>query len=232
MRKSALWCIPCAFFVIAAVLNLVGKLIGLHELSAIVKPALLPLLTATTLACLLGHDHPDYRGAGLLTAAQLFGCAGDTLLIPSGFWYFAGGMVAFLIGHICYMGLFGGYSWKGLGAGVWAIAIVIMGATVFGLVKAIGINGVMFWPMLIYGFGLMMLIFSALAGVLRMPRRSRGTWWILLAGALLFTFSDALIAMETFDVLSFSARPFVIMLTYLAAQALLAVGGIRLILRK
>ena len=107
-----------------------------------------------------------------------------------------------------------------------------MGATVFGLVKAIGINGVMFWPMLIYGFSLMMLIFSALAGVLRMPRRSRGTWWILLAGALLFTFSDALIAMETFDVLSFSTRPFVIMLTYLAAQALLATGGVRLILRK
>ena len=232
MRKSALWCIPCAFFVIATVLNLLGKLIGLHELSAIVKPALLPLLSATCLAFLVGREYVDLRATALLVSAQLFGCVGDVLLIPDGFPFFASGIAAFLVGHIFYMCLFGGQSWRGLAVWQWAIAIVIMGATVFGLVKAIGINGVMFWPMLIYGFGLMMLIFSALAGVLRMPRRSRGTWWILLAGALLFTFSDALIAMETFDVLSFSARPFVIMLTYLAAQALLAVGGVRLILRK
>jgi uncharacterized membrane protein YhhN len=232
MRKSALWCIPCAFFVIATVLNLLGKLIGLHELSAIVKPALLPLLTATTLAYLMGQEHPHYLGAGLLTAAQLFGCAGDILLIPSGFPYFAGGMVAFLIGHICYMCLFGGQSWKGLSAGYWILAVAVMAALVFGLVKLIGIEGTMFWPMLIYGFGLMMLIFSALAGVLRMPRGSRCTWWILLAGALLFTFSDAQIAMDTFGVLPFAARPFVIMLTYLAAQSLLAIGGVRLILRR
>lgn len=232
MRKSALWCIPCAFFVIACVLNLAGKLFGLPGLAETVKPALLPLLSVTTLAYLLGRDLPNLRPVGLLVAAQLFGCAGDTLLIPQGFFFFAGGMVAFLFGHICYMCLFGGQSWKGLSAGGWAVAVAVMAGLVFGLVKLIGITGTMFWPMLIYGFGLMMLIFSALAGVLRMPRGSRRTWWILLAGALLFTFSDAQIAMDTFDVLPFAGRPFVIMLTYLAAQVLLAVGGVRLVLRR
>ena len=103
-------------------------------------------------------------------------------------------------------------------------------AIVLRLVKAIGIQGELFVPMLVYGFALMLLIFSALAGVLRMPRDRRATWWILLAGALLFTFSDACIAMGIFGVMTFAFRHFVVMFTYLAAQSLLAVGGVRLIL--
>ena len=231
MRKIALWCIPGTFFLIACVLNLVGCVQG-TALANIVKPALLPLLTATTLAYLLGRDIRDYKAVGLLMAAQLFGCTGDVLLIPDGFVFFAGGIGAFLIGHLFYMCLFGGQSWRGLTLWQWAIAVVIMLAAVLGLVKAIGIKGALFWPMLIYGFVLMTLIFSALAGVLRMPRERRTTWWILLAGAVLFTFSDSCIAMGTFGVMTFALRHFVVMLTYLAAQSLLAVGGVRLILGK
>lgn len=229
MRKNVLWCIPATFFVIAAVLNLIGCIQG-TVLADTVKPALLPLLSATTLAYLLGREVKDYRSVGLLITAQLFGCTGDVLLIPDGFAFFASGIAAFLIGHIFYMRLFGGRSWKGLTAWQWAIAIVVMAAAVFGLVKAIGVNGALLGPMAVYGFALMMLIFSTLAGVLRMPRRT--TWCILLAGALLFTFSDSCIAMGTFGVMTFALRHFVVMLTYLAAQALLAVGGVRLILGK
>ena len=229
MRKTALWCIPCIFFIIACVLNLIGC-VQETALAATVKPALLPLLCATTLAYLLGREVKDYRGVGLLIAAQLFGCTGDVLLIPEGFPFFASGIAAFLIGHIFYMTLFGGRSWKGLTPWQWAVASVVMLVIVLILVRSIGIHGVLFWPMLIYGFALMLLIFSALAGVIRMPRENRGTWWILLAGALLFTFSDSCIAMGTFGVMTFALRHFVVMLTYLAAQALLAVGGVRLIL--
>ena len=130
------------------------------------------------------------------------------------------------------MCLFGGLSWNGLNAWQWAISVLAMAAIVLGLVKLIGIEGPLFWPMLVYGFILMLLVFSALAGVLRMPRGNRKTWWILLAGALLFSFSDACIAMGTFGVMTFALRHFVVMITYLAAQSLLAVGGIRLILGK
>ena len=230
-RKNYLWCIPCIFFLIACVLDLAGCLWS-RELASTVKPALLPLLCATTLAYLFGHQAFDYRSAGLLVAAQLFGGAGDVLLIPDGFYYFAGGMGAFLVGHICYMSLFGGLSWKGLSFWGWIVSLFIMAAVVGLLVKAIGISGAIFWPMTVYGFTLMLLVFSGLAGVMRMPKGRRGTWWIILAGALLFTFSDAQIAMDTFGVWDFDLRGFVVMLTYLAAQSLLAVGGIRLILRK
>ena len=231
MRKTAIWCIPCAFFVIACILNLIGSIQG-SALADTVKPALLPLLAATTLTSLLGHDLTDYRPVGLLIAAQLYGAAGDALLIPDGFNFFVGSMVAFLIGHICYMSLFGGQSWKGLAAWQWAISLVILAAAVFGLIKAIGVHGDLFWPIIIYGFGLMMLIFSALAGVLRMPHGQRATWWILLLGTILFTFSDACIVMGIFGIMSFPLHLFLIMITYLVAQSLLAVGGVRLILGK
>ena len=229
MRKNAIWCIPCTFFLVACILNLVGCILGTN-LADTVKPALLPLLSATTLAYLVGRDVPDFRPVGLLVAAQLLGCAGDILLMPSSDVLFLIGMVAFLVGHIFYMCLFGGQSWKGLTGWQWAIAVFAMAVIVVALVKAIGIQGELFVPMLVYGFALMLLIFSALAGVLRMPHGSRTTWWILLAGALLFTFSDACIAMGMFGVMKFALRHFVVMVTYLAAQSLLAVGGVRLIL--
>ena len=231
MRKNTLWCIPGTFFLLACVLNWIGCIQG-TDLADTVKPALLPLLCATSLAYLLGRDVPDIRPVGLLVAAQLFGCAGDVLLMPSSDVLFLIGMAAFLVGHLFYIRLFGGRSWKGLKPGPWAISILVMLAVVPGLMKAIGIQGELFVPMLVYGFALMLLIFSALAGVLRMPRGSRATWWILLAGALFFSFSDACIAMGMSGVMTFALRHFVVMFTYLAAQTLLAVGGVRLILRK
>ena len=231
MRKNIVWCIPGAFFLIACVLNLVGSAQG-TKLDDLVKPALLPLLCATSMAFLLGRDVVDYRPVALLAAAQLFGFAGDGLLLPSGFPWFISGMVAFLIGHILYMALFGGQSWKGLTLWQWIISLVVMAAAVFGFVKAIGLEGELFWPILIYGFALLLLIFSALAGVLRMPRGSRCTWWILLAGTLLFAVSDACLGMSITGMMQFPQRHLLIMGTYLAAQSLLAVGGIRLILRK
>lgn len=224
-----MWCIPCTFFIIACVLNLIGCVWSM-ELANTVKPALLPLLSATTLACLLGQDIEDYRPAGLLVAAQLMGFAGDTFLLSSRFGFFIGGIVAFLIGHVFYMILIGGRSWKGLTLGQWAISVAVMVAVLLGLVRAIGIEGPMFWPMLVYGFALMLLIFSALAGVMRVPRGKRGTWWILLAGALLFAVSDSCLALGTFGVMTFALRDFLVMSTYLLAQSLLAMGGVRLIL--
>ena len=231
MNKSALWCIPGVFFLTAVILNLIGCIQG-TALAATVKPALLPLLSATCLAYLVGREYVDIRATALLVTAQLFGCVGDVLLIPDGFAFFASGLSAFLIGHIFYMSLFGGQSWRGLTVWQWAIALVVLGAALWYLVRFIGIEGSLFWPMVVYGSALMLLIFSALAGVLRMPKGRRLTWWILFFGALLFAFSDSCIAMDMFGTMNIPMHGFVVMFTYLAAQTLLAVGGIRLILGK
>ena len=166
-------------------------------------------------------------GLALLFCGQLFGFAGDTMLLGKGFSFFAGGVGLFLAGHIFYICLFGGRSWKGLKVWQWVAALAVCLALDTGIISAIGVNGAMLAPMGIYGFVLTLLMFSTFAGALKF---GGATWWLLFAGALIFTFSDSLIAVRNFGTLSHFMGGFVVMLTYLAAQMLLAVGGARLVL--
>ena len=220
MKATKFWLVPGLFFLAATVLNLYGRLDN-PALASTVKPALMPLLALTALSAARGAERREIR---LLVTALLLGCVGDTLLIFDGFLPFVFGMVAFLSGHIFYMCLFGGKSWKGLSLKVWIPAILVMGALVAGLIVVLGVKGAMLGPMCVYGYALMLLIFSTLSGAVRF---GGATWWILLGGALLFTFSDSLIALGTFGG-DFPGREFLVMLTYLAAQSLLALGALRL----
>ena len=223
--KKNLYCIPAAFFAVACLLNWAGR-IWEPALAAAVKPALLPLLAASVLAYAV--EHPlDRRMLGLLITAELFGFAGDTFLLSDAFPMFASGIAAFLIGHIFYMTLFGSRSWKGLSWKGWLAGILGVLVLVFLLVKVLKVQGALLAPMAVYGFVLLMLSFCALCGVIRC-KEERCTWWIVLCGALLFAFSDSLIAAGTFGVATFALREFVIMLTYLIAQSLLAWGAVRL----
>lgn len=221
MKANKFWIVPGLFFLAAAILNLYGRLMGVEIMASTVKPALMPLLALTALAAAGSTQRKEVR---LLVLALLLGCVGDTFLIFDGFLMFVAGMVAFLSGHVCYMCLFGGKSWKGFTAKTWIPAILVMAALVAVLIVTIGVKGALLVPMCVYGFALMMLIFSGLAGVIRFRKAS---WWIILCGTVLFTFSDSLIALGTFGS-NFTGREFVIMLTYIAAQALLAWGAVRL----
>ena len=228
MNKSRVWLIPAAFFLVCCVLNLYGCLTD-GSVEQIVKPSLMTLLCATTLAYLYGRTGASGTDVALLVTAQLFGFAGDTMLLGSGFIFFAGGIGFFLIGHVFYITLFGRTSLKGLKGWQWAAGIVGALACAAALAFGIGVNGVMLAPMGIYALALMMLIFSTLMGVIR---KGGCTWWILLCGALLFTFSDSLIAVRNFGNLSPFMSGFGVMSTYLLAQSLLAIGGVRLILNR
>lgn len=220
---------PIFLFIVASVVNVAAWIWGQSALAALVKPALMPLLSLSTVACALDY-RVDRRLLGWLVAAQLFGFLGDTLLIREGFIFFASGIGAFLIGHIFYISLFGGRSWKGLTWKEWVISLPFMMGGVYGLVRLLKISGDLLVPMAVYGFMLMLLIFSTLCGLIRF--RHRGTWALVFLGALLFTFSDALIAAETFEVVSFPLLDATIMFTYLLAQSLLAIGGLRLCVKQ
>ena len=219
--KSTPWLIPALFFCLAAALNLYGKLF-FNPMAAAVKPALLPLLSLTTLAA---AGSLERRETKLLVLAQLLGCVGDVFLLFSGFRPFLGGMAAFGAGHGVYLVLFGGRSWKGIGWKTWAAALAVMLAFVALIVYFVGAEGTLLVPMYVYGLILTLLIFSGLAGVVR---ERTAPWWYVTAGAVLFTLSDAMIAYETFHEQIPRAVPFLVMLTYLAAQALLAAGGVKL----
>lgn len=221
MRRN----IPALFFVVAALLNWAGRFWGIDELAAAVKPAIMPLLAASVLAYAMNH-RLDRRKLTLLIAAELFGCVGDTCLLSDAFPLFAGGIGAFLIGHICYVSIYGRESWNGLGWKSWTAGIIVMGGMVFGLIKLLHISGALLPPMAVYGSMLTLLMFSTFCGLIRL--RDKGTWFILFAGSLLFTFSDCMIAAGTFGVLRFALQEFVIMTTYVIAQVLLAIGTVRL----
>ena len=230
MKTLKLWHISAAFFAVCAILNLYGCIVSNQALADTVKPALLTLLCLTTMTYLAPKTDMNRREVKLLACAQLFGFAGDTALIGSdAFALFAAGIALFLTGHIFYITLFGGKSLKGLKAGHWIIAMFCCLALVSVLIKVIGVSGALLAPMAIYGFTLTFLIFSTLAGALRFKTL---TWWLLTAGAVLFTFSDSLIAIRTFGQLSPLMSGFGVMSTYLAAQTLLAIGSTRLILGK
>ena len=221
MRRN----IPALFFVVAALLNWAGRFWGIDELAAAVKPAIMPLLAASVLAYAMNH-RLDRRKLTLLIAAELFGCVGDTCLLSDAFPLFAGGIGAFLIGHICYVSIYGRESWNGLGWKSWTAGVIVMGGLVFGLIKLLHISGALLPPMAVYGSMLTLLMFSTFCGLIRL--RDKGTWFILFAGSLLFTFSDCMIAAGTFGVLRFALQEFVIMTTYVIAQVLLAIGTVRL----
>ena len=221
--KTSTWIIPGLFFLLCAALNICGRYAGNGALATHVKPALLPLVALTTLAA-AGSLEP--REMKLLILAQLLGCAGDIFLLFSGFLPFIGGMGAFLLGHVCYITLFGGKSWTGLGLKAWVPALLVMAALVAGLIVVLGVEGDLLLPMVVYGAVLMLLIFSGLAGVVR---EGGCAWWLVLCGAVLFTFSDSLIALDTFSEKPLGWTGGTIMLTYLAAQALLATGAVKLI---
>lgn len=220
--------LPLLFFIVACLVNLAGRLWN-PELAGVVKPALMPLLAASVLAAAV-EGGANRNQLFLLIAAELFGCLGDTLLLSSEFVFFASGIGAFLLGHLFYISLFGRQSLKGINPMGWILSLLVMGGLVFLLVRFLKIEGALLIPMAIYGMTLMLLIFSTLCGLLRF--RQKLTWTLLFLGALLFTFSDSLIAAGTFNVVQFELREFVIMLTYLLAQSLLAIGGIRLCRKK
>ena len=220
--------LPILFFIVACLLNLAGNIWN-PELAGIVKPALMPLLAAAVLTAAV-ENGANRNQLSLLIAAELFGFAGDTFLLCDEFVFFAAGIGAFLIGHLFYISLFGRHSLKGINPMGWILSLLVMGGLVFLLVRFLKIEGALLVPMAIYGMTLMMLLFITLCGLLRF--RQKLTWTLLFVGALLFTFSDCLIAAGTFKVVQFELLSFVIMVTYLLAQTLLAIGALRLCRKK
>lgn len=214
------------FFLIACAVNLYGCLTGNLLVERYVKGALMPLLALTGLAWLAQRQF-DGRIVATLLLAQLFGWAGDSLLMGSGFAWFASGIGAFLLGHICYICIFS-RSLKGLRTAVWILTVALMAAILVSMVLAIGINGALLAPMVVYGAALLVISFCGLCGIVRRNSPSGAVWWMVLCGGLLFVISDGLIALRTFGLADFALRGFTIMSTYLVAQSLLCAAAVRI----
>lgn len=221
MKKS--WILPAAFLLVAAIVNFAARFVGNAEVASMVKPALLPLVALTTVAAIGSLEDKAIRR---LVTAQLLGMAGDIFLIAEGTLPLALGLGCFLAGHIFYFLFFGPRSWKGIKPAQWAGILAVICAAVAGLLVGIGVKGIFLVPFAIYGLALMFLVFCGVAGVIRNIGQ-KASWVIVACGGILFAFSDSLIAVQMFHGASTSLE-FLVMVTYVAAQCLLAWGAVRL----
>jgi uncharacterized membrane protein YhhN len=187
-----------AFF-LAVGCDLASLALGIDAGHTAAKPLLMPLLTA----------YAATRGAPrLLLAALLFGWGGDVFLLSGADWAFLVGMGSFAAGHVCYLLLFRHTRTSPLFAGAYGIALV-------GAVALL-------WPDLPADLRLPVAGYSVL--LTAMAYRSSGLGLVAGAGGALFLLSDMLIATGVAEWPQLPVPDFWIILTYCAAQLLLATG--------
>ncbi|MFD5405074.1 lysoplasmalogenase [Streptomyces griseorubiginosus] len=235
-----------AAFALAAALDLASLTVGFHGGHVIAKPLLMPLLAAWAAA----------RGAPrLLVAALLCGWGGDVLLLSDAGPAFLAGMACFATGHVCYLALFGRHGGPGTSAallgGPRATALLdpprtptdlpgrprartallgrLRARTVLlapGYLVALVTTVALLWPDLpadlrvpVAGYSTLLVAMACVAAIRLGP--------VAGLGGVLFLLSDTLIATGVADWPQPSRPDLWIMLTYLAAQFLLATGTLR-----
>ncbi len=188
-----------ALYAAIAVVNLLGPW---HNTELFTKPLLMPVLA------LWVWFHGRCK---LIIAALLFSWAGDVALINGDkqLWFIAG-MVFFLGTHICYITAF---TRHGNRPKPWVVLIysVVFLAALIWLWKPLGAMAI---PMTAYGLALTTMAITS-TGVSRV---------VGLGGALFFV-SDMLIAVRVAGVVKHT--DLAVMITYVIAQALIAVGYVR-----
>lgn len=198
-------------FVAVSAAHLVSLLPGTPEaLNLATKPAIVPLLAFAVFAAIPGRRPPS-----LLLAALTASFVGDLLLMVPGTEWFLGGVAAFLVAQALLLALLlprtAGRPLVLPVAGylvVFAGLLLLLGAAVGGLLPVLAVYGAVLCAM------------GAVA--------SRGGLVLALGGAS-FVVSDALLAIAKF--LPGWDQPvvhIVTMATYSAAQALIALGVLRL----
>src|SRR5574344_60042 len=210
-------------FIIFSVIHLVGCCTDNRKICAVTKPALMPLLALTSVFALV-PGLPGTRFTLVCTVLALaWGTAGDTLLLKTDEKHFIPGALCFLVGH---------FFWIAQNASSFAslspLCIVIgtvcyaafLAAAYFVIGKPKGVMGI---GVMVYGVVLCALNFTAIAA-LAAGGCSQASWFYF-AGSVLFLVSDSLLG---FTVMKkpFRFSSFIIMLTYILAQAFLAAGVI------
>lgn len=194
-----------AAFGLAAAGDLAALALGADLGHTILKPLLMPLLAAYVVL---------RRGPRLLTAALLFGWGGDVLLLGEADAVFLAGMGSFAVGHLCYLALF---RRNGEGHGT-ARGTFIVAAYAGALIVTVAL----LWPDLPSDMRIPVAGYSLLLTAMAFGATTLGL--TAAAGGGLFLLSDTLIATDVADWAQAPRPDFWIMLTYLAAQALLTRG--------
>lgn len=186
-------------FALAVITYGVGLFIGLPALALVAKP-----VPALSLAWWTQRG----QGAALVTLGLVFSALGDFLLdLGAGTAFFVAGMAAFAVAHALYVAVFLARSRRPelvallpfLLWGVWMLRFLWAG---LGSLTA---------PVLIYAALLVAMMWRATAASLASGR------WESMIGAVLFGFSDSLIALERFHA-SVPGTRWLVLASYWAGQ--------------
>ena len=201
----------------ASVTHLAACGLGKSRLRYVTKLLLMPLVAA--LYCAL-VDRP----APAVLAAMFCGWVGDFFMIyKHKDAFLAAGMVAFGVGHILYVAHIGVIAaaaeprlFTALAATLvpGAVAIVIFAVLRRRIPKQLRLPGLL--------YGLLLASLGSAAFIALRAGAPGGAY--LLAGGCLFLCSDGILSFETFRDGDSNAADVAVMLTYIAAQTLLAIG--------
>jgi len=216
------WTAAAVAYAVFAAVDLVAVATGHDGWRTFSKPSLMPALAATVVLATPQSWNPARI---FLVVALLFGAAADTALLETDDGSFSLGTRLFALGHIAYVACFryAGNGEQGLVQRypllVLPYALAWLGATIVLWPHFGG-----FIPLLIpYSLLLTGMACYALNLVGRFPQRPAV---LVAAGAVCFMSSDTNIAIARFDpALAPPGVQFIIMLLYIAGQALIA-GGI------
>ncbi|HRG29060.1 MAG TPA: lysoplasmalogenase [Chitinophagales bacterium] len=207
-------------FLVVAAIHLLGILVKQPLLADVTKVLLMPLL----LAHVITLPNRKFIGFNLLVIAILFCWAGDVLLMFTEIneLFFLLGLAAFLIGHIFYMLTFNKMADKNsIGKPLQPLFYLIPLLFALSLLIVLFPNlGEMKVPVIAYATVISLMCVAAMR---RWQRTDMPSFITVLTGAVLFIFSDALIAINKFHT-PFNAASLLIMITYIAAQYLIITG--------
>jgi len=198
-----------AAFAMAVVVHLALVLAQAQPWESISKCLIAPLLIAWVI---------DQGGPRIIAVALFFCLLGDLFLEIDGL--FIAGMAAFAIAHGCFVTFFVRHgALASLRRRLWIPAALAVGAVVLLAWVWTGLESGLRVPVLVYA----LLLSTTAATALSVDLRAG-------LGALLFLFSDGLIAARIADRVPEDAVAggFVVMLTYAAALSLLATAAVRL----
>jgi uncharacterized membrane protein YhhN len=195
-------------FGLAVAVDLGSLAVGFDAGHAVAKPLLMPLLALW--AVLRRAPRP-------LVAALLFGWGGDVLLLSDAEAAFLAGMGCFAAGHVCYLVLFRAHGSR------YAVPRARAALLALGYATALVTTVALLWPDLPANLRLPVVGYSLLLTAMAYRAAIRLGLFTGLGGVL-FLLSDTLIATGVADWPQPPGPDFWIMLTYIAAQALLAGG--------
>ncbi len=207
-------------FLVPVLANLAGKWFGVSWLAACSKPLLMPLIALSVFLLLREHDVRGRR-VSLIILALVTGTVGDVLLMFGGTGPFIAGIIAFFIGHILYFSVLPA-PWKVKGVFGKILTVLLFACLAVLVLTVLGrfdLEGALGVAVRVYAFAFVCLITTAIvAGI----DRRRPLYFITAIGFVLFAISDTFIAIGDFTATKVPRGGFIVMSTYIAAQAIVA----------